>query len=120
LQGNATIDPVYPDPILLSCEGQLQCGIYNPTNVISISYGEQEYDLPTNYQQRQCQEMMKLGMQGVSIILASGDSGVAARSTDDNNSDGCLGTGEVFNPDSQHHAHISLSWEQLTFLLARM
>jgi tripeptidyl-peptidase-1 len=43
--------------------------------------------------------MMKLGMQGVSIILASGDSGVAARSTDDNNSDGCLGTGEVFNPD---------------------
>jgi len=43
--------------------------------------------------------MMKLGMQGVSIILASGDSGVAARSTDDGNSDGCLGTGEVFNPD---------------------
>lgn len=43
--------------------------------------------------------MMKLGMQGVSIILASGDSGVAARSTDDGNSDGCLGNGEVFNPD---------------------
>jgi tripeptidyl-peptidase-1 len=42
---------------------------------------------------------MKLGMQGVSVILASGDSGVAARSTDDGNSDGCLGTGEVFNPD---------------------
>lgn len=38
-------------------------------------------------------------MQGTSIILASGDSGVAARSTDDGNSDGCLGTGEVFNPD---------------------
>jgi len=42
---------------------------------------------------------MKLGMQGVSIILASGDSGVAARSTDDGNDDGCLGNGEVFNPD---------------------
>lgn len=42
---------------------------------------------------------MKLGMQGTSIVIASGDSGVAARSTDDNNADGCLGNGEVFNPD---------------------
>ena len=42
---------------------------------------------------------MKLGMQGVSIILASGDSGVASRSTDDNNSDGCLGKSEGFNSD---------------------
>jgi tripeptidyl-peptidase-1 len=118
VQGNADIDPVYPDPLLVGYEGQLQCGVYKPANVISISYGEQEDDLPTNYQQRQCSEMMKLGMQGVSIILASGDSGVAARSTgtktpailfvqdpltllfsDDANDDGCLGTGGVFNPD---------------------
>jgi tripeptidyl-peptidase-1 len=91
---------VYPDPDpVLGYEGKLMCGTYTPTNVISISYGEQEDDLPTNYQQRQCNEMMKLGMQGVSIILASGHSGVAARSTDDGNADGCLGTGEVFNPD---------------------
>lgn len=74
-------------------------GVYKPTNVISISYGEQEDDLPTNYQQRQCSEFMKLGMQGVSVVIASGDSGVAARSTDDGNADGCLGNGEVFNPD---------------------
>lgn len=67
--------------------------------MISISYGEQEDDLPTNYQQRQCSEFMKLGMQGVSVVIASGDSGVAARGTDDGNADGCLGTGEVFNPD---------------------
>lgn len=86
--GNADIDPKYPDPILLGYEGQLQCGVYKPTNVISISYGEQEDDLPTNYQQRQCNEFMKLGMQGVSIVIASGDSGVAARSTDDGNADG--------------------------------
>ncbi|KAF2767739.1 putative alkaline serine protease AorO, partial [Teratosphaeria nubilosa] len=97
--GDASIDPQYPDPNPLGYEGQLQCGVYKPTHVISISYGEQEDDLPTNYQQRQCSEMMKLGMQGVSIILASGDSGVAARSTDDGNADGCLGNGEVFNPD---------------------
>ena len=93
------IDPVYPDPIIAGYQGKLQCGVYKPTNVISISYGEQEDDLPTKYQQRQCAEFMKLGMQGVSVVIASGDSGVAARSTDDGNSDGCLGTGEVFNPD---------------------
>ncbi|KXS95550.1 hypothetical protein AC578_5260 [Pseudocercospora eumusae] len=97
--GNADIDPVYPNPNPAGYQGQLQCGVYKPTNVISISYGEQEDDLPTNYQQRQCSEFMKLGMQGVSVVIASGDSGVAARSTDDGNSDGCLGNGEVFNPD---------------------
>jgi tripeptidyl-peptidase-1 len=79
-QGNASVDPVYPDSLLAGYQGKLQCDVYKPSNVISISYGEQE-DLPTNYQQRQCSEMMKLGMQGVSIILASRDSGVAARST---------------------------------------
>lgn len=42
---------------------------------------------------------MKLGMQGTSTILASGDSGVAARSADDGNDNGCLRKGKVFNPD---------------------
>lgn len=32
------------------------CGVYKPTNVISISYGEAEIDLPENYQTRQCNE----------------------------------------------------------------
>lgn len=97
--GDSSIDPVYPDPNPLGYKGQRQCGVYKPTKVISVSYGEQEDDLPTNYQQRQCNEFMKLGLQGTSVIFASGDSGVAARSTDDGNADGCLGKGEVFNPD---------------------
>lgn len=42
---------------------------------------------------------MKLGMQGVSIVLASGDSGVAGPAGDGGNADGCLGTGQIFNPD---------------------
>lgn len=41
---------------------------------------------------------MKLGLQGVSVILASGDSGVAGPAGDDN-ADGCLGTGQIFSPD---------------------
>lgn len=98
--GDSPIDPVYPDPNPLGYQGKRQCGVYKPTNVISISYGEQEDDIPTAYQRRQCVEFMKLGMQGTSVILASGDSGVAARAADDNNSDGCLGAnGEVFSPD---------------------
>ena len=57
------IDPKYPDPNPLGYQGKLQCGVYKPTHVVSISYGEQEDDLPTNYQTRQCNEFMKLGMQ---------------------------------------------------------
>ncbi|KAF2770431.1 subtilisin-like protein [Teratosphaeria nubilosa] len=96
--GNSPLDPPYPDPHPGGYKGQLQCGVYKPTNVISISYGGQEADLPASYQQRQCNEFMKLGMQGVSIVVASGDTGVAGPAGDDN-SDGCLGTGQIFSPD---------------------
>lgn len=41
---------------------------------------------------------MKLGMQGISICISSGDSGVAGPAGDDN-ADGCLGTGQIFSPD---------------------
>jgi tripeptidyl-peptidase-1 len=54
------------------------CGVFKPTSVISLSYGGQEVDLPLSYQRRQCQEYMKLGLQGVSFIFASGDSGVSS------------------------------------------
>jgi tripeptidyl-peptidase-1 len=69
------------------------------TNVISISYGGGEADLPVAYQRRQCNEFMKLGMQGTSVVLASGDSGVAGAPGEGGNQDGCLGTGQIFAPD---------------------
>lgn len=49
------IDPTYPDP-----EGwnhPLQCGVYQSTNVISLSYGGQEADVPIAWQKRQCNEL---------------------------------------------------------------
>ena len=49
------------------------------SNVFSFSYGQIEGALPLFYQQRQCNEWMKLGLQGVSVLFASGDSGVANR-----------------------------------------
>jgi tripeptidyl-peptidase I len=42
---------------------------------------------------------MKLAMQGVTVVVSSGDSGVAARGADGNHTNGCLGNGEVYNPD---------------------
>ncbi|KAK3647834.1 Tripeptidyl-peptidase sed1 [Elasticomyces elasticus] len=96
--GNSPLDPQYPDPAPGGYKGSLQCGVYRPTNVISISYGGQESDLPVSYQKRQCNEFMKLGLQGISVCVSSGDSGVAGP-LGDGNADGCLGTGQIFSPD---------------------
>ncbi|KAJ2891253.1 hypothetical protein MKZ38_000692 [Zalerion maritima] len=67
-----------PDP---NIDGQYDaavlCGVTAPTNVISTSYGYNEGDLSGAYEQRQCNEYMKLGLAGVTFLFSSGDSGVA-------------------------------------------
>ncbi|KAF4633910.1 hypothetical protein G7Y89_g4204 [Cudoniella acicularis] len=72
----ACVDPAYPDPNPGGYKGQLQCGVYKPTNVISISYGAGEADWPDYYMKRQCNEWMKLALQGTTIVMSSGDDGV--------------------------------------------
>ena len=57
------------------------CGAYKPANVISVSYGYGEDAFSFFYWNRQCQEYLKLGLQGVSVIYASGDSGVSNAGT---------------------------------------
>ncbi|KKY27731.1 putative alkaline serine protease [Phaeomoniella chlamydospora] len=97
--GNSPLDPPYPDPAPGGYKGKLECGVYKPTNVISISYGGAEAGLPISYQRRQCNEIMKLGMQGVSVVVASGDYGVASF-PDSISPNGCLGDdGDIFAPD---------------------
>ncbi|KAM3067871.1 hypothetical protein ACMFMG_011355 [Clarireedia jacksonii] len=92
------IDPVYPDPQPGGWNGTRQCGIFKPTKVISASYGQAESDLPINYSKRQCNEFMKLGLQGISILTASGDYGVGSF-PGDGDANGCLGPdGTIFNP----------------------
>lgn len=92
------IDPKYPDPAAGGYKGKLQCGVYKPTNVISASYGQAEADLPRKYTERQCNEFLKLGLQGHSILFASGDYGVASFAND-GAANGCLGPeGKIFNP----------------------
>ncbi|KAL4746419.1 hypothetical protein BDW72DRAFT_207340 [Aspergillus terricola var. indicus] len=85
------LDPPYPNPAPGGYKGQKQCGVYKPTNVISISYGFAEFELPIRYNRRQCYEWMKLGLQGVSVVAASGNNGVATG--------GCRGADRsVFTP----------------------
>ncbi|KAI1424911.1 protease s8 tripeptidyl peptidase [Xylaria sp. FL1777] len=108
--GDCTIeecqDPVYPDTASPAVEdpylGQLQCGVYEPTNIISISYGVYEQDLPYFYQQRQCNEYLKLALQGVTILIASGDTGVGGYNYGTYGTGsyyGCLGDNDdVFTP----------------------
>ncbi|KAI1409994.1 subtilisin-like protein [Hypoxylon sp. FL1857] len=92
-------DPEYPNPHdRAGYAGQLMCGVYKPTNVISISYSGAEVDLPESYQQRQCAEIMKLGLQGSTIVISSGDDGVGSFPSPGAPS-GCLGPkADVFNP----------------------
>lgn len=92
-------DPEYPNPHDRGgYSGQLMCGVYKPTNVISISYSGAEVDLPESYQQRQCAEIMKLGLQGTTVIISSGDDGVGGFPSPAAPS-GCLGPNrDVFNP----------------------
>ncbi|KAK0123704.1 hypothetical protein ONS95_008714 [Cadophora gregata] len=86
------LDPVYPDPSPGGYKGQLQCGVYKPTNVISISYGGSEASFPDYYIKRQCNEWMKLALQGVTIVMSSGDSGVGGET--------CNGaSGKILDPD---------------------
>lgn len=93
------LDPSYPNPAEGGYKGSLQCGVYDPPKVISISYGSAEADLPISYQRRQCTEFMKLGTMGVSVVVASGDSGMAGRGGDPTPSN-CLGSdGKIFAPD---------------------
>lgn len=95
------VDPTYPDPSFLGYKGTLQCGAFRPPNVMSISYGGQEAEVPISYQKRQCNEFLKLGLQGVSFLFASGDAGVAGPPPiqPGENSGTCLGANDsIFNP----------------------
>ncbi|KDQ11416.1 hypothetical protein BOTBODRAFT_35307 [Botryobasidium botryosum FD-172 SS1] len=65
------------DPVHDAVYSPPSCGSAKPTNVISTSYSYNEADLTLAYEQRQCMEYMKLGMQGVTVIFSSGDYGVA-------------------------------------------
>lgn len=73
---NLAYDSQYPDPNSGGYKSR-DCGRYTPASVISTSYGYNEADLTPAYENRQCNEYMKLGLAGVTILYSSGDYGVA-------------------------------------------
>ena len=81
------IDPHFPDGV--GYNGTEECGIYKPTNVISVSYELAEATYPQAYVERQCHEYMKLGLLGTSLVFASGDNGTLSRA----GANGCLADG---------------------------
>ncbi|KAI0166013.1 subtilisin-like protein [Xylariaceae sp. FL1272] len=89
------VDPSYPDNNPGGYTGKLQCGKYKPTNVISVSYGADEAYIPDFYMKRQCNEWMKLALQGTTIVMSSGDSGVGDPEYCPAKNDGSL----AFSPD---------------------
>jgi len=86
-----TQDAVYPDLNATGYKGPENCGTYAPTKVISTSYSYNEADLTPFYEQRQCNEYMKLGLLGVSVLYSSGDYGVAG------NGGQCIAANGSFN-----------------------
>jgi tripeptidyl-peptidase-1 len=69
-------DSTYPDTSG-GYQGPENCGGVAAAYVISSSYGYNEADLTPFYEIRQCNEYLKLGLQGTTFVYASGDSGVA-------------------------------------------
>ncbi|KAG9254213.1 peptidase S8/S53 domain-containing protein [Emericellopsis atlantica] len=53
----------------------VDCGTIQPPNVLSISYAWAETDFPPEYLAHQCHEFLKLGLQGVTVIVSTGDMG---------------------------------------------
>ena len=93
-------DATYPSPFPGGYTGPKNCGGFAATKVISTSYGYNEADLTAPYEVRQCNEYMKLGLQGTTFLYSSGDFGVAGNGGECISRNGTFnsGTGGVFNP----------------------
>ncbi|KAI5305495.1 RNA polymerase II subunit A C-terminal domain phosphatase [Ascosphaera pollenicola] len=92
---DASFDPPYPNPKPNGYKGKKQCGVHDPTKIITISYANSEDNLPPSYQTRQCYEWLKLGLQGITVVAASGDAGVQSEVDE---KEGCLNNGKTFAP----------------------
>lgn len=113
LGGNdPTQDGIYPDPAPAGpgvYKGPEDCGRYAPSSVFSISYSFNEADLSPFYTTRQCNEYMKLGLQGVTVLYSSGDYGVAG------NGNQCIDrTTGAYNDGENNFSVIKEKHEKLT------
>lgn len=75
---NSSFDPIWPNHTPHpSNYNATDCGRYTPPRVITIQSVQNEAHFPRSYLRRQCLEFLKLGLQGVTVLAASGDRGTA-------------------------------------------
>lgn len=67
---------------------QYMVGLDEVPPTVSNSYGDDEQTVPKDYADKVCTQFMKLGARGVSVLLSSGDEGVAGI-RDENHNPGC-------------------------------
>ncbi|KAK4455418.1 peptidase S8/S53 domain-containing protein [Podospora aff. communis PSN243] len=75
---DANFDPIWPNPTSHpSNYNGSDCGRYTPPRVITIQHVGNEAEFSPAYARRQCLEFLKLGLQGVTVLAATGDRGTA-------------------------------------------
>jgi tripeptidyl-peptidase-1 len=77
---DSQIDPIFPEVTYTGSYNESDCGNHKPTNVISISYANDEVAYPPTCERRACLKFLKLGLQGISVIVSTGDFGVVGQS----------------------------------------
>ncbi|EMD66283.1 hypothetical protein COCSADRAFT_169238 [Bipolaris sorokiniana ND90Pr] len=70
-------DAEYPNSAQGGYKGERQCGGVKPPSVLVSAWGATEDYYPISFQRRQCNEFMKLALQGTTVLIATGDYGVA-------------------------------------------
>ncbi|KAF9938982.1 hypothetical protein BGZ65_011778 [Modicella reniformis] len=91
-------------------------GMVNPPSVISISYGYDERDLTSSFANNLCNTYMQLGAKGISVIVASGDGGVAGSRPKDDYQLGSQYAG-LFNPNGRGFPDVAAQGENIAIIL---
>ena len=102
------MDLVYPQKVTLYQVGtpnyDASDAEFIKTKVLSTSWGQNENDISAAYAENMCNEYMKLGLQGVSLIFSTADHGVAG------NTENCTDDGMPLpTPIPSLHPHLSPS-----------
>ena len=75
-----TFDPQLPNPLPGGFKDH-SCGTAKAPNVVSNSQAVDEHAYTAFYRQRQCNEFAKLGLMGVTVLYAAGNTGTSGTNT---------------------------------------
>ncbi|KJA23154.1 hypothetical protein HYPSUDRAFT_40323 [Hypholoma sublateritium FD-334 SS-4] len=75
-----TFDPQLPNPLPGGFKDH-SCGTAKVPNVVSNSQAVDEHAYTAFYRQRQCNEFAKLGLMGVTVLYAAGNTGTSGTNT---------------------------------------